>query len=152
MYWKPTTAGSTKPGPVGYDHPVGQIQFGLGCITSYRTETDPTRKALFLKRAKDQANRLITKRVQTRGAWYFPYPWDYKHAEHGGVDYKAPWYSGMARGEAISLFAQLAMLDSVTEQERTPPTGRSARSPSRRVVTSPPTASGPTTRPAPPSR
>ncbi|MGI5480449.1 D-glucuronyl C5-epimerase family protein [Streptomyces lavendofoliae] len=120
MYWKPTTASyPPKPGPVGYDHPVGQIQFGLGCIASYRTETDPTRKALFLKRAKDQANRLITKRVETRGAWYFPYPWDYTHAEHSGVAYKAPWYSGMAQGEAISLFAQLAMLDGVTEQERT---------------------------------
>ncbi|MEU6485833.1 hypothetical protein [Streptomyces sp. NPDC046887] len=55
MYWKPTTSSTPKPGPVGYDHPVGQIQFGLGCIASYRTETNATRKALFLKRAKDQA-------------------------------------------------------------------------------------------------
>ncbi|MFH0175736.1 hypothetical protein ACIA6D_27565 [Streptomyces cacaoi] len=53
---------------------MGQIQFGLGCITSYRVETDPT-----------------------RGAWYFPYPFDFTHAEHSGVVYKAPWYSGMAR-------------------------------------------------------
>ncbi|MEU6488433.1 D-glucuronyl C5-epimerase family protein [Streptomyces sp. NPDC046887] len=118
MYYKPVGT-STKPGPVGYDHPVGQIQFGLGCISSYRTEKDATKKALFLKRAKDQANRLITKRVVTRGAWYFPYPWDYTHTEHGGVSYKAPWYSGMSQGEAISLFAQLAGLDGITEQERT---------------------------------
>ncbi|MFV0127252.1 D-glucuronyl C5-epimerase family protein [Streptomyces sp. HMX112] len=118
MYYKPAP-GSTKPGGVGYDHPVGQIQFGLGCVSSYRTETDPARKRLFLKRAKDQANRLISKRVQARGAWYFPYPWDYTHSEHSGVAYKAPWYSGMAQGEAISLFAQLAMLDGITEQERT---------------------------------
>ncbi|SER77497.1 D-glucuronyl C5-epimerase C-terminus [Streptomyces sp. yr375] len=94
-----------------YDHPVGQIQFGLGCITSYRVETDPTRKALFLQRAKAQADRLIAKRVETRGAWYFPYPFDFTHAEHSGVAYKAPWYSGMAQGEAISLFAQLAALE-----------------------------------------
>ncbi|PRH79227.1 hypothetical protein C6N75_10690 [Streptomyces solincola] len=119
MYYKPATKGGTKPGPVGYDHPVGQAQFGLGCISSYRTERDATRKALFLKRAKDQANRLITKRVVTRGAWYFPYPWDYTHAEHSGVSYKAPWYSGMAQGEVISLFAQLAGLDGITSQERT---------------------------------
>ncbi|GAA4920137.1 D-glucuronyl C5-epimerase family protein [Streptomyces coeruleoprunus] len=105
-------------GTVGYDHPVGQIQFGLGCITSYRIEGDATRKALFLKRAKDQANRLIEKRVEARGAWYFPYPFDYKHAVHSGVDYKAPWYSGMAQGEAISLFIQLAELDGLTEDER----------------------------------
>jgi hypothetical protein len=108
-----------KDGKV-YDHPVGQIQFGLGCISSYRVEQDPTRKAAFLQRAKAQADRLIAKRVETRGAWYFPYPFDFTHAEHGGVAYKAPWYSGMAQGEAVSLFAQLAGLqDGLTEDEKT---------------------------------
>lgn len=101
-----------------YDHPVGQIQFGLGCIASYRVETDPTRKATFLKRAKAQADRLIAKRVETRGAWYFPYPFDFTHAEHSGVVYKAPWYSGMAQGESISLFAQLAALEGISADER----------------------------------
>ncbi|MEV6176033.1 D-glucuronyl C5-epimerase family protein [Streptomyces sp. NPDC052015] len=103
----------------GYDQPVTQIQFALGCITSYRVATDPERKALFLKRAKAQAKRLIDKRVETRGAWYFPYPFDWYHPEHSGVSYKAPWYSGMAQGEAISLFIQLSQLDGVTEEERT---------------------------------
>ncbi|WP_327315035.1 D-glucuronyl C5-epimerase family protein [Streptomyces sp. NBC_01235] len=102
-----------------YDHPVGQIQFGLGCLTSYRVETDPTRKAVFLERARAQADRLIAKRVETRGAWYFPYPFDFTHAEHSGVVYKAPWYSGMAQGESISLFAQLAALeDGLSADER----------------------------------
>ncbi|MFF7205957.1 D-glucuronyl C5-epimerase family protein [Streptomyces sp. NPDC008141] len=103
----------------GYDQPVTQIQFGLGCITSYRVERDAARKALFLKRAKAQAGRLIEKRVEARGAWYFPYPFNFAHAAHGGITYRAPWYSGMAQGEAISLFTQLAQLDGVTEQERT---------------------------------
>ncbi len=106
-------------GSVGYEHPVGQIQFGLGCITSYRTETDAERKALFLTRAKAQANRLIERRVESRGAWYFPYTFDFRHAVHTGVDYQAPWYSGMAQGEAISLFIQLSQLDAVTTEERT---------------------------------
>jgi hypothetical protein len=107
-----------KDGKV-YDHPVGQIQFALGCISSYRVEKDPTRKATFLKRARAQADRLIAKRVVTRGAWYFPYPFNYTHAEHSGVAYKAPWYSGMAQGEAISLFAQLAGLqEGLTEDEK----------------------------------
>ncbi|MEU9271912.1 D-glucuronyl C5-epimerase family protein [Streptomyces sp. NPDC048251] len=105
VYMKFTSDGKS------YDHPVGQIQFGLGCITSYRVETDPIRKDTFLKRARAQADRLIAKRVETRGAWYFPYPFDFTHAEHSGVVYKAPWYSGMAQGEAISLFAQLAALE-----------------------------------------
>lgn len=113
VYMKYTADGKS------YDHPVGQIQFGLGCITSYRVETDPTRKAAFLKRARAQADRLIAKRVETRGAWYFPYPFDFTHAEHSGVVYKAPWYSGMAQGEAISLFAQLAALeDGISADDR----------------------------------
>ncbi|MEW2081252.1 D-glucuronyl C5-epimerase family protein [Streptomyces sp. NPDC005283] len=103
----------------GFDQPVTQIQFGLGCITAYRTEKDPARKALFLQRAKAQADRLIEKRVEARGAWYFPYPFDFTHAVHSGITYKAPWYSGMAQGEAISLFIQLSQLDGITEQERT---------------------------------
>ncbi|MGW7097685.1 D-glucuronyl C5-epimerase family protein [Streptomyces sp. NPDC054874] len=102
----------------GYDQPVTQIQFALGCITSYRTESNTTRKALFLTRAKAQARRLIDRRVEARGAWYFPYPFDYKHETHSGVDYKAPWYSGMAQGEAISMFIQLSQLDAVTQEER----------------------------------
>lgn len=101
-------------GTVGYDHPVGQIQFGLGCIASYRTETDPTRRAGFLTRAKAQADRLIDQHDEARGAWWFPYGFDFTHAVHTGVDYDAPWYSGMAQGEAISLFVQLAELDGVT--------------------------------------
>jgi hypothetical protein len=103
----------------GYDQPVTQIQFGLGCITSYRNETDATRKALFLERAKAQAGRLIETRLEARGAWYFPYPFDFSHSTHSGVDYQAPWYSGMAQGEAISLFIQLSGLEGLTEEERT---------------------------------
>jgi len=105
-------------GATGYDHPVGQIQFGLGCITSYRTETDPARKALFLVRAKAQADRLISRRLEVGNAWWFAYGFDFTHAVHSGVSYTAPWYSGMAQGEATSLFVQLAELDGVTDTER----------------------------------
>ncbi|MET7618189.1 D-glucuronyl C5-epimerase family protein [Streptomyces sp. NPDC005408] len=103
----------------GYNQPVTQCQFGLGCITSYRTETDPARKALFLDRAKAQAQRLIDTRVESRGAWYFPYPFNFTHDAHSGIVYTAPWYSGMAQGEAISLFTQLSQLDGITEEEHT---------------------------------
>ncbi|MGW7366078.1 D-glucuronyl C5-epimerase family protein [Streptomyces sp. NPDC054841] len=102
----------------GYNQPVTQIQFGLGCITSHRTEKDPARRALFVKRAKAQAQRLIDTRVEARGAWYFPYPFDFTHRSHSGISYRAPWYSGMAQGEAISLFTQLSGLDGVTAAER----------------------------------
>ncbi|MDX3243673.1 D-glucuronyl C5-epimerase family protein [Streptomyces sp. ME18-1-4] len=101
-----------------YDHPVGQVQFGLGCITSHRTETDPARKAVFLARAQTQADRLISKRRELRGGWWFPYPFDFTHAVHTGVTYQAPWYSGMAQGEALSLFVQLAGLDTVSSDDQ----------------------------------
>ncbi|MGW1813271.1 D-glucuronyl C5-epimerase family protein [Streptomyces sp. NPDC002125] len=105
-------------GAIGHDHPVGQAQFGLGCIASYRTETDATRRALFLTRARAQAERLIARHVEARGAWWFPYGFDFTHAVHTGVDYQAPWYSGMAQGEVISLFVQLAELDAVSTEDR----------------------------------
>ena len=106
-------------GGAGLDHPVGQAQFGLGCIASYRTETDPERKALFLQRARAQAVRLIAQRHEARGAWWFPYPFPFTHAVHSGVSYTAPWYSGMAQGEVMSLFVQLAGLEELTNDERT---------------------------------
>ncbi|MFK4116733.1 D-glucuronyl C5-epimerase family protein [Streptomyces longwoodensis] len=100
-----------------YDHIVGQAQFGLGCISSYRTATDPDRKAFFLRRARAQADRLIARRVETRGAWYFPYAFNLNH-DHG-FSYKAPWYSGMAQGEVLGLFSQLAGLqEDLTADER----------------------------------
>ncbi len=98
-----------------YDHPVTQIQYGLGCLASYRTTGD----GWFLTRAKAQAQRQIDRRVEARGAWYFPYPFNYTHNEHSGLVFTAPWYSGMAQGEAISLFVQLAQLTDITEEERT---------------------------------
>ncbi|MFI7293456.1 D-glucuronyl C5-epimerase family protein [Streptomyces sp. NPDC050121] len=98
-----------------YDHPVTQIQYGLGCLASYRTTGDEW----FLTRAKAHAQRQIDRRVETRGAWYFPYPFDYTHNAHSGLVFTAPWYSGMAQGEAISLFIQLAQLAEITDEERT---------------------------------
>jgi hypothetical protein len=105
-------------GTLGYDHPVGQAQFGLGCIASHRTETDPARCALFLARAQAQADRLIDRHIESRSGWWFPYGFDFTHTVHSGVSYTAPWYSGMAQGEVISLFVQLAQLDVVCEQDR----------------------------------
>jgi hypothetical protein len=102
----------------GYDHPVGQCQFGLGCLASYRTETDPARRETFLTRARAQADRLIGQHVEARGGWWFPYPFDYANPSHPGVDYEAPWYSGMAQGEALSLFVQLAQVDAVPAADR----------------------------------
>ncbi|MFI6639380.1 D-glucuronyl C5-epimerase family protein [Streptomyces sp. NPDC050504] len=96
-----------------YEHPVGQAQFGLENLATYRVGGD----AFYLQRAKAQADRLVAKRIEKDGAWYFPYPFNWKSPSHG-LNYKAPWYSGMAQGEALSLFSQLALLDVLPEAER----------------------------------
>ena len=107
------------PGAAGREQPVAQIEFGLGCAASCRTERDPARRRVFLRRARAQAERLIERRKVLRGgAWFFPYPFDFAHPTHTGISYRAPWYSGMAQGEAVSLFLQLAALDGVGARDR----------------------------------
>ncbi|WP_344355177.1 D-glucuronyl C5-epimerase family protein [Streptomyces gobitricini] len=97
-----------------HDHPVGQIQYGLENLAAYRRTGD----AFFLVRARAQADRVVARRHERRGAWFFPYPFDFAHDVHSGVAYQAPWYSGMAQGEALSLFAQLAQLPAVPATAR----------------------------------
>ncbi|MEU0664707.1 D-glucuronyl C5-epimerase family protein [Streptomyces lavendulocolor] len=97
-----------------HDHPVGQIQYGLENLAAYRRTGD----AFFLDRARAQAGRVVERRHERRGAWFFPYPFDFTHAVHTGISYEAPWYSGMAQGEALSLFAQLAQLPAVPAAAR----------------------------------
>ncbi|MER5463994.1 D-glucuronyl C5-epimerase family protein [Streptomyces sp. NPDC002668] len=97
-----------------HDHPVGQIQYGLENLASHRRTGD----TFFLRRARAQADRVIRRRHQARGAWFFPYPFDFSHAVHKGVTYRAPWYSGMAQGEALSLFSQLARNTGVPSADR----------------------------------
>ncbi|MEV3989835.1 D-glucuronyl C5-epimerase family protein [Streptomyces sp. NPDC049837] len=97
-----------------YDHPVGQIQYGLENLAAYRRTGD----TFFLARARAQAERVVARRHERRGAWFFPYPFDFAHEVHTGIAYEAPWYSGMAQGEALSLFAQLAQVPAVPAADR----------------------------------
>lgn len=90
-------------GTTQYNHPVAQAQYGLANLDSYRL----THNATYLNRAIAQATRLIDTKVESRGAWFYPYPFDF--ALHGiaADTMKAPWYSGMAQGQALSLFTRL---------------------------------------------
>ncbi|MFE7131028.1 D-glucuronyl C5-epimerase family protein [Streptomyces sp. NPDC057638] len=97
-----------------HDHPVGQIQYGLENLASHRVTGD----AFFLRRARAQADRVVSRRHERRGAWFFPYPFPFRHDVHTGLDYQAPWYSGMAQGEALSLFSQLATYPAVPARDR----------------------------------
>lgn len=97
-----------------YDHPVAQIQYGLQNLASYRKTGD----IFYLNRCRVQAERLITNSKTLRGAKWYPYPFDWTHTVHSGLAFKAPWYSGMAQGEALSLFSQLAQHPSVSLYNR----------------------------------
>jgi hypothetical protein len=86
-----------------WDHPVVQAAYGLQNLWTWETTHDP----FFLDRARAQAERLVTRRTEARGAWFLPYPFEFLSPSHHMV-MKPPWYSAMAQGEALSLFSRLA--------------------------------------------
>lgn len=95
-------------GSTRFNHPVAQAQYGLSNLASYALNHNAT----YLNRAIAQANRLLDIRVVSRGAWFYPYPFDF--ALHGiaADTLVAPWYSGMAQGQALSLFVRLHQVTS----------------------------------------
>lgn len=94
-----------RPDGKVYDHPVRQAQWGLRCIRTWRVTGD----AGDLEAARAQADRLIERRVEARGAWWFPYRFAFSIPVER-VDLEPPWYSGMSQGEALGLFSQLAQI------------------------------------------
>ncbi|SDZ37868.1 D-glucuronyl C5-epimerase C-terminus [Micromonospora pattaloongensis] len=96
-----------------WNHPVAQAQWGLQNLSQYRVTDDDQ---FFLERACKQADRLIDTHVLLRNAWYFPYRFNF--ALHEKVILPAPWYSGMAQGEIVSLFSQLAQMEQLPDEDR----------------------------------
>lgn len=88
---------------VMHDHPVAQAQYGLANLDSYRLTRDP----LYLTRAEAQAQRLVDRKVVSRGAWFYPYDFDFELYDDAANASHAPWYSAMAQGQALSLFVRL---------------------------------------------
>jgi hypothetical protein len=86
-----------------YDQPLDQAAYGLDNLVSYSLTGD----RLYLDRAVAQASRLTERRVESRGGWYYPYPFDFDLHGYSGERMSAPWYSGMAQGQALSLFSRL---------------------------------------------
>ena len=84
-------------------HPVVLAQQGLRQLAGFYF----TDESKFLKRAVRIANALKNGANWSRGAMWFPY--NFPFALHGNVDETAapPWYSGMAQGQALSLFSRL---------------------------------------------
>ena len=82
-----------------YYHPVQMAQMGLFLLDNYRQ----TGIRAYLNRAQAIADRLRAEGVAARGGLYLPYRFPWVHGEDLGL----PWYSGMAQGQALSLFIRL---------------------------------------------
>jgi D-glucuronyl C5-epimerase C-terminus len=90
-----------------YDQPVAQAQWGIANLNSYAA----TKDAFYLRRAVAQAQQIIAARVAVNtsqgAAWFIKYPFDFHLHSGTAFTEKAPWYSAMAQGLAISLFTRL---------------------------------------------
>lgn len=85
-----------------YDHPVVQARYGINALAGWSASGDGE----YLRRAKANAERLLATGAESAGALWFAYPFDYPLGRGGDV-IEAPWWSGMAQGQALSLFARL---------------------------------------------
>ncbi|QKJ20016.1 cell wall-binding repeat-containing protein [Microbacterium hominis] len=82
------------------DHPVAYAQYGISALMEWQR----TGERVWLDRAVRHAQRLSEIRTERDGAWWFPYlfPWTYYERTM-----TVPWWSGMAQGQALSLFVRL---------------------------------------------
>jgi len=90
-----------------YYHPVQMAQWGLKLVSAYKN----TNIEKFLHLARIQADKMMQEADFYNDLPYFPYGFDFNTRQYAG-EYddgimKAPWYSGMAQGQALSLFTLL---------------------------------------------
>ncbi|NEB79013.1 hypothetical protein G3I40_27900 [Streptomyces sp. SID14478] len=96
-----------------WDHPVAQSSYALDLLAEF----DRSGRTESIRLATVQADRLLALRIQTRGAWFFPYPFDFPSPAHH-LNLHGPWYSAMAQGQALSLFTHLAQNKALPTQQR----------------------------------
>lgn len=84
-------------------HPINIAQRGLAYVEMYRNSGDPE----LLDQAEAFARRLILEADPHRGALYFPYTFDFDLHGIPGETMEAPWYSGLAQSQVVSLLLRL---------------------------------------------
>lgn len=84
-------------------HPVSMAMYGLYVYESYRITADPEH----LRRAEANARALLDGATELGGALWFGYPFDHELHGDSSMTLEAPWYSGMAQGQVLSLLARL---------------------------------------------
>jgi heparosan-N-sulfate-glucuronate 5-epimerase len=84
-------------GALGRQHnPIAIAQYGLGNYNLYARTGDPDRKARFLKMADWLQSMLVPNHASLR-VWMHNFNFEYRDT------LRAPWYSGLAQGQGISL-------------------------------------------------
>jgi len=89
-----------------YYHPVHIAQKILHFLDSYIQTNNPE----YLDKAELFAQKLIEISFKFRDAIYFPYNFDFPLHRIEEEKMIAPWYSGMAQGQALSAFVRLYKL------------------------------------------
>ncbi len=93
---------------VTYNHPVFQAQDGLGALALY-IHNGPSDTA-DLALAQKEAARLVSTHLtnsHTGASWWFPYRFSFEEYGLSSLTFHPPWYSGMAQGAELDLFARL---------------------------------------------
>lgn len=86
-----------------WNHPVFQGSYALQNLNSYRL----TGTRAYLDIAIKNAQRLVDRHVESDGAWYYPYDFNFSPLGDTSEMLRAPWYSGMAQGRVLSVFVRL---------------------------------------------
>ncbi len=81
-----------------YYHPVNMCQRALVYLDLFHQAGDSSNLSLALA----YVDRLLAEADRFDSALYFPYRFDYKVNKRDDAVMKAPWYSGMAQGQALS--------------------------------------------------
>lgn len=84
-------------------HPVWVAQYAIAAIVKY----EQTGEVGWLNRAIRHADELIRNRVIRGEAWFYQYNWSKTYDRRTLVD---RWWSGMAQGEALTVFSKLNQL------------------------------------------
>jgi uncharacterized protein YyaL (SSP411 family) len=91
-----------RHGKIHY-HPGALAQYGLHLLDVYITVKDKE----YLKKAEKISAKLIGISLAINSSIFFPYNFDFPLHGYKEDTLYAPWYSGMAQGQALSFFIRL---------------------------------------------
>ncbi len=80
-------------------NPIAIAQYGLGNYNLFRRLHDPDRRRKFLRIAEWMVDKLEPNRAGFK-VWHHHFDWEYR------TTLQAPWYSGLAQGQGISLLVR----------------------------------------------